>query len=77
MDDGSTGDTLIAYDGLPDSYGIVAHLSTGRVASTAGHDANYTDEVSGNLPEGNPYTMWVCVVKGSFSTCSSHFGVKA
>ncbi|MCL7382443.1 hypothetical protein [Streptomyces sp. 35G-GA-8] len=74
---GSTGDTLIADDVLPDGYGIEAHLSTGRVASTAGHSSPYSKEVSGNLTEGNTYQIWVCVVKGSFSKCSSKFNVKA
>ncbi|MFI1168014.1 hypothetical protein ACH4UM_31570 [Streptomyces sp. NPDC020801] len=68
--DGSPGDTLEAYDNLADGYGIEAHLSTGRTASTRGHSAKYQDTASGNLPEGHKYQMWVCVVKGSWSKCS-------
>lgn len=74
---GSTGDTLIADDILPDGYGIEAHLSDGRIATTRGHSANYSDETSGNLTENTTWQMWVCVVKGSFSKCSSKIGVKA
>lgn len=74
---GSTGDTLITDDILPDGYGIEAHLSDGRIATTRGHSANSSDETSGNLTENTTWQMWVCVVKGSFSTCSSKIGVKA
>ena len=73
----SAGDTLAAYDGLPDGYAIEAHLSTGRVASTRGHNSPYFIEKSGNLPEGNSYTMWVCVVKDDYRYCSGSYGVRA
>jgi hypothetical protein len=68
---GEPGDTLVAYDNLADGYGIESHLSTGRTATTRGHSAKYQDTTSGNLPEGNHYLMWVCVVKGSWSKCST------
>ncbi|MFF4411349.1 hypothetical protein ACFYY8_02410 [Streptosporangium sp. NPDC001559] len=72
---GSPGDTLYAYDVSADGYGIEAHLSNGRVATTRGHNAPYTDRRSGDLPENQHYTMWVCLVKGSSSTCSAKYGV--
>ncbi|WP_369036152.1 hypothetical protein [Streptomyces adonidis] len=71
------GDTLTARDGLADGYGIVAHLSTGRVASTAGQTSPITVNVTGDLPENVTYKMWVCVVKGSWSKCSSKIDVKS
>ncbi|MGA5503270.1 hypothetical protein [Streptomyces umbrinus] len=74
---GTPGDTLVATDSLTDGYGIEAHLSTGRVASTEGHSAPYTVQDGGNLTEGNKYTMWVCVVKGTFSKCSGKVSVTA
>ncbi|MFB7241252.1 hypothetical protein ACFCYX_02125 [Streptomyces populi] len=73
----STGDTLIANDTLKDGYGIEAHLSTGRIASTRGHNSPYTDKTTGNLPEGNTYYMTVCVVKGTFEDCSDSVAVRA
>ncbi|MFC8587719.1 hypothetical protein ACFUGD_24680 [Streptomyces sp. NPDC057217] len=69
------GDALSVNDELPDGYGIEAHLSTGRVASTRGHNAPYSKTVTGNLPEDQRYSMWVCAVKGSFSKCSSKVNV--
>lgn len=73
----STGDTLIANDTFDDGYGIEAHLSTGRVASTRGHASPYTDKATGNLPEGNTYYMTVCVVKGTFKDCSGSATVRS
>ncbi|MGW4029110.1 hypothetical protein ACWEFL_07280 [Streptomyces sp. NPDC004838] len=64
------GDTLGVQDLMPDGYGVEAYLSTGRVASTRGHSSPWTDEKSGNLPEGNEYILQVCVVKGTWQTCS-------
>lgn len=72
---GEPGDALTASDELPDGYGIEAHLSTGRVASTRGHDANYQETVPGDLPEDHTYQMWVCVVQGTFEKCSDHVSV--
>ncbi|MFE0358044.1 hypothetical protein ACFW2K_33505 [Streptomyces nigra] len=74
---GWDGDLLTAYDAAADGYGIEAHLSTGRIATTAGHNSPYTDKASGDLPEGNTYTMWVCAVKSGFSKCSSQYSVTA
>ncbi|MEE1761533.1 hypothetical protein [Streptomyces sp. SP18BB07] len=71
------GDALSAYDVLADGYGIEAHLSTGRVATTRGHASPYSVTVTGNLPEDTGYTMWVCVVKGDFSKCSEKYAVRA
>jgi hypothetical protein len=70
------GDLLIAHDRLADGYGIEAHLSTGRVASTAGQSSPVTVEKPGNLTENRSYEMWVCVVKGSFERCCSKTGVR-
>ncbi|MFD3540409.1 hypothetical protein ACFWUQ_13035 [Streptomyces sp. NPDC058662] len=74
---GFPGDALTARDELRDGYGIEARLSTGRVASTRGHDSPYTVTKTGNLPEGNTYTMRVCVVKGDWEKCSQATQVKA
>lgn len=65
------GDALIAFDAAADGYGVEARLSTGRIASTAGHASPYWSAwETGNLPEGNAYTMKVCVVKGDWESCS-------
>ncbi|MGW0393854.1 hypothetical protein ACWDYJ_23730 [Streptomyces sp. NPDC003042] len=72
-----TGDTLVAWDGLADGYGITAHLSTGRVASTRGSNAPAHEAVTGNLPEGNAYNMWVCVVKDGYRNCSGSYTIRA
>ncbi|MGW6606056.1 hypothetical protein [Streptomyces sp. NPDC055036] len=59
------GDALRATDMHADGYGIVAHLSTGRKASTAGHNSPYKSPwVTGNLTEGNSYQMWACFISG-------------
>ncbi|QNP72269.1 hypothetical protein IAG44_24525 [Streptomyces roseirectus] len=75
--DSSTGDTLIASDQLADGYGIEAHLSDGRIATTRGQSAPYTDRTTGDLDEGATRTMYVCLVQGSFSDCSSRINVHA
>ncbi|WP_171163712.1 hypothetical protein [Streptomyces sp. I05A-00742] len=64
------GDSLIAKDISPDGWAIEAELSNGRVASTRGHKAIYMKVVSGNLPEGHPYKLRGCVVKGSERKCT-------
>jgi hypothetical protein len=73
--DGSSdpGDAIIAYDAAPDGYGIETHLSTGRKASTQGHPFPYWSAwATGDLPEGNTYTMEVCVIgDGSGGVCKS------
>ena len=71
------GDTLSATDFSSDGYGIEAHLTTSpqRIATTRGHAAQYTDMVSGNLPEDTKYYMYVCVVKGTYSNCSNSIAV--
>ncbi|MET8981992.1 hypothetical protein ABZX85_41000 [Streptomyces sp. NPDC004539] len=73
----STGDTLIASDQLADGYGIEAHLSDGRIATTRGHSSPYTDTTTGNLDEGAERKMWVCYVQGTFSDCSGKIDVHA
>ncbi|WP_338702616.1 hypothetical protein V2W30_35035 [Streptomyces sp. Q6] len=73
----STGDTLVASDQLADGYGIEVTLSTGRVASSRGYSAPYTDIATGNLAEGATYTMKVCLVKGTFSDCRTGVDVHA
>jgi hypothetical protein len=73
----STGDTLIAYDGLADGYGIEATLSDGRTATTRGQSSPYTATKSGNLDEGAERTMNVCLVKGTFSDCKTGVHVHA
>ncbi|WP_433544529.1 hypothetical protein ACQPZG_05020 (plasmid) [Streptomyces sp. CA-294286] len=72
-----TGDTLVASDQLADGYGIEAHLSTGRVATTRGQNSPYVARVTGNLPEDRKYQMRVCVVKGSWSKCSAKVDVSS
>ncbi|MER5499035.1 hypothetical protein ABT096_17835 [Streptomyces sp. NPDC002561] len=71
------GDALTATDVLGDGYGMEAHLSNGRVASTRGQSAPYSVTKTGDLPEGNKYTMKLCIVKGSYEKCSSWVGVHA
>ncbi|MEV7405820.1 hypothetical protein AB0N93_36300 [Streptomyces sp. NPDC091267] len=73
----ANGDTLEALDYAGDGYGIEAHLSTGRVASTRGKPAEAIVDVTGNLPEGKYYKLWVCVVKGSYEYCSGKVDVHA
>ncbi|MEU8698596.1 hypothetical protein AB0C61_13140 [Streptomyces sp. NPDC048680] len=73
----STGDTLIAYDGLADGYGIEATLNDGRKATSRGHSSPYTDTTTGNLDEGATRTLKVCLVKGTFSKCRTGVGVHA
>ncbi|MFD7481071.1 hypothetical protein ACFV8Z_55925 [Streptomyces sp. NPDC059837] len=59
-----TGDTVGAWDGLADGYGIAAHLNGSyRIATTAGHNSPYTDYVSGDIPEDTPLTLRAYVVK--------------
>lgn len=63
--DGDPGDALAASDVNPDGYGINAHLSTGRKATTAGHNSPYTSPwKTGDLPEDQTYVMWACAEKG-------------
>ncbi|WP_240796267.1 hypothetical protein [Streptomyces sp. RFCAC02] len=66
----SYGDTLIAADSTPDGYGVEAHLSSIRTASTRGLASPIVVRETGNLPENHSYSMWVCLVKGSTSYCS-------
>ena len=65
---GLPGDLLVAADSAGDTYGIEAHLSTGRIATTRGHEAPYGDQVPGDLPEDHAYQMQACLVAGSAST---------
>jgi hypothetical protein len=70
------GDAIIAIDDTADGFGVETRLSTGRIATTRGHDSPYTSPwKTGDLPEGNTYTVRVCVVKSTFEACSSAFAV--
>ncbi|MGW0086905.1 hypothetical protein [Streptomyces sp. NPDC003393] len=73
----STGDTLVVSDVLADGYGIEAHLSDGRTATTRGKASPYTAKKSGNLPEDGTYYMSVCMVKGSYSDCLDTWTVRS
>lgn len=62
---GNPGDALRAQDVYADGAGIVAHLSTGRKVSTAGHASPYTTPwKTGNLEEAHFYQIWACFVSG-------------
>ncbi|MFE4177180.1 hypothetical protein ACFRR7_34955 [Streptomyces sp. NPDC056909] len=75
---GQPGDALRVYDQEPDGYGIEAHLSDGRKATTRGHDSPYWSPwATGDLPEDRTYTMRVCAVKGSDSYCSGNISVSS
>ncbi len=75
---GNPGDALRVYDQEPDGYGIEAHLSDGREATTRGHNSPYQSPwTTGDLPEDHTYYLWVCVVKGSYSNCSQKFAVSS
>jgi hypothetical protein len=72
------GDALIAFDDTSDGDGVEGVLSTGRIASTRGHSAPYSSGwVTGNLPEGNAYNMWACLVQGSWYACAGPFTIYA
>lgn len=66
---GSPGDALYATDSRSDGWGVVAHLSTGRTASTLGHTAGYqAGPVTGDLPEDHKYGLWVEMVHAGGDT---------
>ncbi|MFJ8828204.1 hypothetical protein ACIREE_41615 [Streptomyces sp. NPDC102467] len=73
----ANGDTLIAKDLAADGFGFEARLSTGRVASTRGLNSPVTVKKTGDLPEGNWYTLQLCRVKGTNSYCSGAYSVHA
>jgi hypothetical protein len=77
--EGEPGDSLRATDDYQDGKGIVAHLSTGRTASTAGHTYPYTTEwVHGDLPENHTYYIWACTVKaGDEGPCTDPIKVSS
>lgn len=61
---GIPGDAMQAFDNYADGRGIVAHLSTGRTVSTAGHPKGYATEwKGGDLTEDQTYYFWACSVK--------------
>lgn len=76
---GMPGDALRATDSYRDGKGIVAHLSTGRTASTAGHVYPYTTKwATGDLPEDHTYYIWACTVKnGDEGACSDPIKVSS
>jgi hypothetical protein len=51
------GDKMQAVDARSDGWWVVAHLSTGRTAST--QYVNPSPWATGDLPEGHTYYMWV------------------
>lgn len=72
--DGRTdpGDALIAYDGAADGWGVEARLSTGRIATTRGHNSPYWSPwATGDLPEDRTYTMQMCLVRGTSVHCGT------
>jgi hypothetical protein len=70
------GDAIIAFDTTADGLGVEARLSTGRVASTRGHDSPYSSGwKTGNLPEDNFYKTRACLVKGSWEACTAWWSV--
>lgn len=75
---GWPGDAMSVSDTSSDGYGLEAHLSTGRVATTRGHNAPYTSPwATGDLTEGLTVGMKLCLVKGDYSNCSGWYNVKA
>jgi len=72
------GDAILADDEAADGYGINAHLSDGRAATTAGDKVpNEPPWVTGSLPEDTWDSMYVCLAKGSASHCSSTITVSS
>jgi hypothetical protein len=70
------GDAMIAFDTTADGLGVEGRLSTGRVASTRGHNSPYSSGwKTGNLPEGTFYKMKACLVKGDWEACTASFSV--
>ncbi len=62
---GDPGDSLRAWDGLADGYGIYAYAGTGWIANTAGHDSPYYSPwATHNVAEGSQYNMEACREKG-------------
>lgn len=74
---GDPGDALAAQDLLADGYSIDAQLSTGRVATTSGHDAPYVSPwKTGDLPENQEYFMRACLEKGDADQlCTAYYAV--
>jgi hypothetical protein len=65
------GDAILASDNAADRRAVQARLSTGRIASTRGHNAPYnTGWKTGNLPEGHTYILRACLAWGSSTYCS-------
>lgn len=64
--DGSRpGDAMRVSDSYADGWGVEGDLSTGRIATTAGHSSPYTSPwKTGNLPEKNWYDFDVYLEKG-------------
>ncbi|MFJ4848344.1 MULTISPECIES: hypothetical protein [unclassified Streptomyces] len=72
--DDNPGDAFRVSDWLGDGFGMEARMvdpSTGRSATTRGHDAKYTSGWnSGNLDEGTLVFMQLCAVQGLSEHCS-------
>jgi len=77
------GDALRAKDVAADGWGVEGTVSEPgwlvREASTRGHSSPYTTPwQTGNLIEGTPYSLTVCLVKGSEQVCLyNYFRIKA
>jgi hypothetical protein len=62
---GFPGDAMRVTDNLTDGWGVEADLDTGRVATTAGHNAIYTSPwATGDLPEDHWYGICIYLMKG-------------
>ncbi|MEU3733258.1 hypothetical protein AB0E81_28235 [Streptomyces sp. NPDC033538] len=79
---GSTpGDAFRVLDRLADGWGVEATMispSTGRKATTRGHNAPYTSSWnSGNLTEGSTVYIQLCAVKGDSTRCGLAYSGRA
>ena len=74
---GTPGDAMYARDDAADGKGVLGRLSTGRVASTRGHDSPH-HSLEDRQPDGGPrYSMTVCLVRGGWDACDGPFTVHA
>jgi hypothetical protein len=75
---GTPGDAMFARDTTADGKGVEGRLSTGRVASTQGHNSPYTTAwKTGNLTEDRAYGMVICLVRGGWAACDGPYTVYA
>lgn len=72
------GDAIIAFDDTADGLGVEARLSTGRIASTRGHNSPYSSGwKGGDLPENHSYGLRGCLVQGDWEACTDSVGVQS